>query len=120
MADVQAAGDAHKATPTWNGRDFYVTIGDRSWEDCERYGFLSAGGGPFWTKPLEKLFPGARVFLYKPDPVQGYVGVGIVKERARPVTEFAPARNAATPIKTRVASDRLARSVRGRYLQGRR
>ena len=57
-------------------------------EGLGRYGFVSAGGGPFWTKPLEKLFPGARVFLYKPDPVQGYVGVGIVKERARPVTEF--------------------------------
>ena len=41
-----------------------------------------------YTKPLEKLFPGARVFLYKPYPVKGYVGVGIVKEKARPVTEF--------------------------------
>lgn len=89
MADVEAVGDGHKPTPTWNGRDFYVTIGDRSWEDSERYGFVSAGGGPFWTKPLEKLFPGARVFLYKPYPVQGYVGVGIVKESAQPVTEFA-------------------------------
>jgi hypothetical protein len=88
MADVEAVGDGHKPTPTWNGRDFYVTIGDRSWEDSERYGCVSAGGGPFWTKPLEKLFPGARVFLYKPYPVQGYVGVGIVKEAARPVTEF--------------------------------
>ena len=52
------------------------------------YGFISAGGGEFWTKPLERLFPGARVFLYKPYPVKGYVGVGIVKEKARPVTEF--------------------------------
>lgn len=46
------------------------------------------GGRAFFTKPLEKLFPGARVFLYKPYPVQGYVGVGIVKEQTRPVAEF--------------------------------
>jgi uncharacterized protein with ParB-like and HNH nuclease domain/predicted transport protein len=88
MADVEVVTNGHRPTPIWNGRDFYVTIGDRPWEDSERYGFVSAGGGPFWTKPLEKLFPGARVFLYKPHPVQGYVGVGIVKQAARPVTEF--------------------------------
>jgi predicted transport protein len=88
MTDAEAVTDGSKPTSQWNGRDFYVTIGDRSWEDAERYGFVSAGGGPFWTKPLERLFPGARVFLYKPWPVQGYVGVGIVKEKARPVAEF--------------------------------
>jgi hypothetical protein len=89
MADAEAiaSGDG-QPRPLWNGRDFYVTIGDRSWEDAERYGFVSAGGRPFYTKPLERLFPGARVFLYKPYPVRGYVGVGIVKEAVRPVTEF--------------------------------
>ena len=88
MADAEAVTDGSTPTPQWNGRDFYVTIGDRSWEDARRYGFISAGGGEFWTKPLERLFAGARVFLYKPYPVKGYVGVGIVKEKARPVTEF--------------------------------
>jgi uncharacterized protein with ParB-like and HNH nuclease domain/predicted transport protein len=88
MAEAEAVSDGHRPTPAWNGRDFYVTIGDRSWEDAKRYGFISAGGGEFWTKPLERLFFGARVFLYKPYPVKGYVGVGIVKETVRPVTEF--------------------------------
>ena len=89
MADAEAvaSGDGQPRAP-WNGRDFYVTIGDRSWDDAERYGFISAGGGPFWTKPLERLFRGARVFVYKPHPVQGYVGVGFVKDTVRPVTEF--------------------------------
>lgn len=89
MADAEAvlSGDGQPRQP-WNGHDFYVTIGDRSWEDAERYGFVSAGGGPFYTKPLERLLPGARIFLYKPHPVRGYVGVGIVKEAVRPVTEF--------------------------------
>lgn len=88
MVDVEAVADASKPRPPWNRRDFYVTIGDRSWEGAMRYGFLSAGGGDRYTKPLDNLFPGARVFLYKPYPVKGYVGVGIVKERAKPVTEF--------------------------------
>jgi predicted transport protein len=88
MADAEAVTTNGKLSPTWNGRDFYVTIGDRPWEDSLRYGFVSAGGGEVWTKPLERLFPGARVFLYKPQPVKGYVGVGVVKEKVRPVTGF--------------------------------
>jgi uncharacterized protein with ParB-like and HNH nuclease domain/predicted transport protein len=88
MADAVAVGNANTPLPTWNGRDFYVTIGDRSWEDAQRFGFVSAGGGAFYTKPLENLVPGARVFLYKPRPVQGYVGVGIVRDTVRPVTEY--------------------------------
>jgi len=88
MADAEAVTDGQEPVLRWNSRDFYVTIGDRSWEDAERYGFVSAGGGLFWTKPLEKLFVGARIFLYKPYPVQGYVGVGVVKEKAKPVSEF--------------------------------
>ena len=88
MADAVIAGGSPAPRPPWNGRDFYVTIGDRSWEDAERFGFISAGGGPFYTKPLENLVPGARIFLYKPYPVQGYVGVGIVKDTSRPVTSF--------------------------------
>ncbi len=88
MADAEAVTDGSEPKSPWNGRDFYVTIGDRSWEDAERYGYLAAGGGAFYTKPLEKLFPGARVFLYKPYPVKGYVGVGLVKEPVRLVSEF--------------------------------
>ena len=88
MVDAQAVTSGSKPRAPWNGRDFYVTIGDRAWLDAERYGFVSAGGGAFYTKPLEKLFPGARIFLYKPYPVKGYVGVGIAEEKVRPVTEF--------------------------------
>jgi uncharacterized protein with ParB-like and HNH nuclease domain/predicted transport protein len=88
MADAEAVSNGSTSAQLWNGHDFYVTIGDRSWEDAERYGYVAAGGGAFYTKPLEKLFPGARVFVYKPHPVKGYVGVGIVKEPVRLVTEF--------------------------------
>jgi uncharacterized protein with ParB-like and HNH nuclease domain/predicted transport protein len=89
MADAVMVGSANAPRPPWNGRDFYVTIGDRPWEDAKRFGFVSAGGGAFYTKPLENLVLGARVFLYKPFPVRGYVGVGIVQDAIRPVTDYA-------------------------------
>ena len=88
MVDAEAVTQGNQQRPAWNGRDFYVTIGDRPWDDAQRFGFVAAGGGDIYTKPLENLFPGARIFLYKPDPIKGYVGVGIVKEASRPVTEF--------------------------------
>jgi hypothetical protein len=88
MLDAEPVTSEETVRPAWNGRDFYVTIGDRPWEDAARYGFISAGGGEVYTKPLDQLFPGARVFLYKPQPVKGYVGVGIVKGKPHPVTEF--------------------------------
>jgi uncharacterized protein with ParB-like and HNH nuclease domain/predicted transport protein len=85
MADAQTPGDRHERRP-WNGRDFYVVLGGRDWDDCQRFGFISAGGGRYYSKPLEQLYQGARVFAYMPG--QGYVGVGQVTEPARPVTEF--------------------------------
>jgi hypothetical protein len=85
MADAQTPSDRHERRP-WNGRDFYVVLGGRDWDDCQRFGFISAGGGRYYSKPLEQLHPGARVFAYMPG--NGYVGVGQVTESARPVTEF--------------------------------
>ena len=81
---------AKKSEP-WNGRDFYVTLGEgdqeyRSWEDCQRYGFISAGGGKRFSQPLDSLFPGARIFVLIPK--RGYVGVGTVKESSVPVKDF--------------------------------
>ena len=76
-----------EAKRTWNGNDFYVVLGGRNWEDCKRFGFVSAGGGPFYSKPLDQLFPGARVFAYMPGA--GYVGIGHVRDAVSPATEFA-------------------------------
>ncbi|MGA9762005.1 MAG: DUF262 and DUF1524 domain-containing protein [Gaiellaceae bacterium] len=87
MANAVATETA-KATPTWNGRDFYVVLGERDWSDCARYGFVAAGGGTTYTKPLEQLYPGARVFAYKPSPIRGYVGVGRVTGKVIPIRDF--------------------------------
>ena len=88
-AEAKASGTRKQKGEPWNGRDFYVTLGDprhRTWEDCVRYGYISAGGGKKFSQPLAHLFPGARVFAYIPKT--GYVGVGTVKEKSVPVTEF--------------------------------
>jgi hypothetical protein len=65
-----------KTKEAWNGQDFYAAIGDgehRAWDDCVKYGFISAGGGRWYIRTLEQLKPGHRVFAYIPKV--GYVGV---------------------------------------------
>jgi hypothetical protein len=80
---------ARKPKAPWNGQDFYVGFGEdsrRSWDDAIRYGFVSAGGGKWYSQTLQSLFVGARVFAYIPQT--GYVGVGTVTETVQPVTDF--------------------------------
>jgi hypothetical protein len=80
---------AKKGSEPWNGRDFYVSLGEgshRTWADCLRYGFISGGQGKWYSQTLKSLFPGSRVFVNIPKT--GYVGVGIVKEPAVPVKDF--------------------------------
>lgn len=62
---------------SWNGRDWYVSFGDgaeRAWADGKRYGFISAGGGEWYSRSLKNLPVGARVNVYVPG--RGYVAVG--------------------------------------------
>lgn len=47
----------------WNG-EYYVSFGpgeSRPWEDARKYGFISAGGGSWYTQTLKLLSPGDRV-----------------------------------------------------------
>lgn len=72
----------------WNG-EFYVSYGPtnhRSWEDAVRHGFISGGGGSWYSQTLKLLSPGDRVWVKIPKT--GYVGVGIVKETVRDVNSF--------------------------------
>ena len=72
----------------WNG-EYYVSFGDprfRSWADARDYGFISAGGGRWYSQTLKLLSPGDRVWVKVPQT--GYVAVGRVTESARPVGEF--------------------------------
>lgn len=84
----RASGSA-KHKPVWNGQDFYVGFGvdpQRTWEDAVRYGFISGGGGKWYSRSLNALEPGHRVFVHIPK--QGFVGVGVVEETVVPVKEF--------------------------------
>lgn len=83
-ATIKAKGDKEP----WNG-EFYVSFGDptsRSWEDATRYGYISAGGGSWYSQTLKLLSPGDRVWVKIPGV--GYVGVGIVKETVQSAKAF--------------------------------
>jgi hypothetical protein len=72
----------------WNG-EFFVSFGDdqqRSWEDARKYGFVSAGGGAWYSRTLNLLKPTDRVWVRIPKI--GYVGVGIVESEAIPASKF--------------------------------
>jgi len=73
----------------WNESDFYVAFGEdenRNWEDARNYGFVSAGGGRRYSRPLSNLFVGCRVFVHIPG--RGYVGVGAVVDQVKSLQEF--------------------------------
>lgn len=86
LVDTETQVGAPKTTKTrksrepWNGQDWYVSFGEeqdgRSWEDAAKYGFVSAGGGEWFSRTLKSLPVGARVFACIPK--SGYVGVGTV------------------------------------------
>jgi hypothetical protein len=72
----------------WNG-EFYCSFGDgesRSWQDAVEYGFICAGGGKWYTRTLQLLNPGDRIWVKIPDT--GFVGVGHVTGRINPASEF--------------------------------
>lgn len=71
---------ASKVRP-WNGRDYYVVLGrtddpESRWDVARKYGFVGAGGGGWYWKPLRNLQKGNRVFAYVGGA--GYVAVGEV------------------------------------------
>lgn len=88
QANVAATAKVRGEKEPWNG-EFYVSFGDtksRSWDDAMKYGFISAGGGRWYSQTLRLLSPGDRVWVKIPGV--GYVGVGIVKEAVQSVNTF--------------------------------
>ena len=83
-ANLAKAGD----TEPWNG-EYYVSFGHnmgRDWEDAMKYGFISAGGGRWYSKTLNQLSKGDRIWVNIPQT--GYIGVGIVEEPAVMAKDF--------------------------------
>jgi Endonuclease NucS len=83
---IAKSNDTTKTKELWNGTDWYVSFGEfpgqRSWDDATKYGFVSAGGGDWFARTIQKPPVGSRVFTYIPKV--GYVGVGEVIAEATP------------------------------------
>lgn len=88
QTQVNAVSTSEGHNEPWNG-EFYCSFGDsvsRSWADAVEFGFISGGGGAWYSKTLQLLSPGDRVWVNIPQ--QGYVGVGRVLGTATPAKDF--------------------------------
>jgi hypothetical protein len=89
-ASIGRTDSAPKAAPAqWNGKDWYVSFGEfdggHVWEDAAEFGFVSAGGGDWYSNTLRKLPVGARIFVYIPR--LGYIAQGFTTGEAEPFHE---------------------------------
>jgi len=109
QANAATTTKSKGAKEPWNG-EFYVSFGgtDRSWDDAVKYGFISAGGGSWYSQTLKLLSPGNRVWVKIPKT--GYVGVGIVQDTVQNGNDF----KVTTPEGERLALDVLQYAPRYR------
>lgn len=86
---VQAASTGKRGEKEpWNG-EYYVSFGEspsRSWNEAVRYGFISGGGGAWYSNSLRMLSEGDRIWAKIPG--KGFVGVGRVTGSRTPATDF--------------------------------
>lgn len=101
----------------WNGRDYYVILGNveqgtHRWDAGRAYGFVGAGGSSWYWKPLRNLMVGNRVFVYVGGA--GYVGVAEVTGEMVPLRDFEVKHNG-TVIKV-IDRPEVGDAMRGRAL----
>jgi hypothetical protein len=87
-AQASAPSSKKKDAEPWNG-EFYCSFGDgkeRSWAEARKYGFICGGGGAWYSRTLQLLEPGDRVWAKVTG--SGFVGVGRVTGAATPAAEF--------------------------------
>lgn len=69
---------------------YCINVGEgkhRCWEDCEQYGFISAGQNwEKWGRRISALKKGDVICAYLSR--YGYVGIGVITVDAKPVLEF--------------------------------
>lgn len=85
---INTTRDPKGPNEPWNG-EFYCNYGvseERSWDDALEYGFISAGGGSWYTGTLQLLKSGDRIWVKAPG--YGFVGVAIVTGLAQPSSTF--------------------------------
>jgi hypothetical protein len=85
---VSAAAAPAGPSEPWNG-EFYSSFGNdqtRSWGDAVQFGFICGGGAPWYSRTLQLLSAGDRVWVKIPK--QGFVGVGRATGSAQPAKSF--------------------------------
>jgi len=88
ITQVSAATISQGPNEPWNG-EFYCSFGEgasRSWADALEFNFICGGGGPWYSKTLQLLNAGDRIWVKVPK--LGFVGVGRVTGHAQPASEF--------------------------------
>jgi hypothetical protein len=85
--EVEERSESRRKAP-WLGF-WFVNVGEgahRNWDDCRKYGFLSAGWGSKFSDQMKRLQVDAKVFAYMNK--RGYVGFGKVTQEAVMVRDF--------------------------------
>jgi hypothetical protein len=85
--DISNITKTIKSKEPWNG-EYYVSFGHsetRSWEDAMQYGFISGGGGLWYSRTLYQLTVGDKVWVNIPHT--GFVGVGKVSDTVKKADE---------------------------------
>lgn len=83
-AEVTAGLGEDPGRGEWNG-EYYVSFGydTKVVRDGLKRGYIVAGGGSWYSRTLEMLEPGSRIWVNVPG--SGYVGVGNVTAKMEPV-----------------------------------
>lgn len=79
--------EGRKRSP-WSGY-WFVNVGEgehRNWDDNRAYGYVGAGQGEKYSRPLRHLKVGDKILAYMKG--HGYVGYGEVTKEAVPVRDF--------------------------------
>ena len=87
QAEVAERSEARVQAP-WSGL-WYVNVGEggsRSWDDMRRFGFVSAGGGEWYSRPMQRLQVDDQIVAYQKQA--GYVGHGKVTATAVKARDF--------------------------------
>lgn len=87
LKDPVETVESRKRAP-WTGY-WFVNVGEganRNWDDNTKYGYIGAGQGEKYSRPLRHLKVGDRIFAYMKG--LGYVGYGEVACAAVPIGDF--------------------------------
>jgi len=87
-SQASASNSKRKDAEPWNGEFYcsYGTLKSRSWNEAVKHGFICAGGGAWYSRTLQLLKPGDRIWVNVPG--EGFVCVGQVLGTSQRASEF--------------------------------